>query len=94
MRNCESLKSQKGKRRRVLNYGDPCKGLKQHQLKKNKNGAVVSLKKHKQGKARYHQLDIDGPKGWNHACKEARKILGYWLQSHLSRSLMRMYILL
>lgn len=78
MKSCDKTKSKKQQRRSVLKHGANCKGLKASQLVVNKRGTVVSSIKRTQGSERYNQLNIDGPKGWNDACKETRNLLGYW----------------
>ena len=78
MSNCNSLKTTKGKRRRVWNSDKPCNGLKKSSLHENKRGSIVSKAKHQSATELYNQLDLHGPKGWMLACKEAQSELGYW----------------
>jgi hypothetical protein len=78
MSNCNSLKTVKGKRRRVWNGEESCNGLQKASLVENKRGTIVSKTKHKSAKELYNQLDLHGPKGWMLACKEAQSDLGYW----------------
>lgn len=77
MSDCDTLTTKK-RRRRVWKGDKDCKGLPKDELTKNKRGEIVSKQKHSQTKERYEKLDLDGPKGWMLACKQASDILGFW----------------
>merc|ERR1719205_374171 len=65
----------KGKRAKVAVFlGTKVKtasGLKKSDLKKNKNGKIVSVKRSASGKKAYKRIS-----GWTAACAKARKALG------------------
>jgi hypothetical protein len=52
-------------------------GLTKGQLKENKTGKIVSVKKSSLAKASYNAQGLDGPKGWIRACSLASDELGY-----------------
>jgi len=47
-------------------------------FKENSNGKIVSIKASKAAQKNFKNQAMDGPKGWNLACKHAAKDLEYW----------------
>ena len=47
-------------------------------LKENKSGKIVSRKASSAAKKNFNAQGVDGPKGWNLACRQAANDLGHW----------------
>ena len=75
---CPPPRTLKGQKRNNYFRNGNCPTLKKNQLLENKRAQIVSKKKHNVGLKLWENMDTRGPKGWNQACTEASKELGYW----------------